>query len=116
MFSRQTPSARLYSLVPPIRGVGELFLGQEVFDLAIVDHEFEFRPAIVNTPLLARRNSELYSANASLAVSNWPMIQLAGDAAPTPMIRKSLIICISLVGEVRGSRNGSTYKPNQVVR
>jgi hypothetical protein len=50
--------------------MGELFFSQEIFDPAIVGHEFELRSAIINTSLLGRRNSELYSANASVAVSD----------------------------------------------
>ena len=116
LLSRQTPSARLHPLVPPVRGVGELFLGQEIFDLAIVGHELEAGPAVIDT--LAFGSPKFRIVFCQCVFSG---IELADDPigrrrGPTPMIRKSLIIHISLVGERCIDIESSTYRPNRVVR
>jgi hypothetical protein len=116
LFSRQTPSAGLYSLVPAIRGVGELFLGQEIFDLAIVGHEFEFGPAIVNTLAFGPPKFRIVFRQCVLSG-----IELADDPisrrrGADPDDSKELDH-LHLAGRGgAGRRSGSTYKPNQVMR
>src|SRR6202050_5940456 len=99
LFSRQTPSARLPSPVPPVWGVGEFFFGQEIFYLPIVGDKFELGPAIINTFAFGPPKFKIVFCQcvfSGVELANGPVGRRRG---PNPDDSKELDHLISPVGE-----------------